>query len=156
MPLRSLRRSSGSSQSQRKKCRYCNNLDPRGHPSSVYPESSKDAKATLTLVLDAFYLSRIKSPTDGGCRFCDVLVQALDAFIEDWRGGRQRVTIDLKEKASIHIAIDGEKWKDEKVEIYATSGRSCFHLRLSFPLFFILSKPSSAVLLTLASTDGLL
>ncbi|KAF2732410.1 HET-domain-containing protein [Polyplosphaeria fusca] len=129
MPLpKSLRRStrrlssSSSSQSRRKVCRLCHNLDPRGHPSSVYQtESNKGTVASLTLVLDALALHRVKAPTDGGCRFCGVLVQALDAFFEGWRGCRGRVTVDLKEKASIRVGMEGEKWKGDSVEIYAGS-----------------------------------
>ena len=114
------RRLSGQS---RRKCRTCHNLDPRGHSSSVYStESEKSPLASLSLVLDALSLARTKDSKEGGCRFCDILVQALDAFFEDWRGVRQRVCVDVKEKGTIKVGIDGERWKRELVEIYAASG----------------------------------
>jgi len=85
-------------------------------------ESERDPLASLSLVLDALSLAKTKDPKEGGCRFCGVLVQALDAFFEEWRGVRQRVSVDLKEKGTIKVGIDGEKWKRELVEIYAGSG----------------------------------
>jgi hypothetical protein len=74
------------------------------------------------LVLDALTLARTKDSKEGGCRFCGTIVQALDAFFEEWRGTRQRITLDLKERGTIKLGIDGEKWKREHVEIYAGSG----------------------------------
>jgi hypothetical protein len=81
----------------------------------------------LSLVLDALSLARTKDTKEGGCRFCGVLVQALDAFFEDWRGVRQRVSVDVQEKGSIKVGIDGERWKCELVEIYAGSGTYVQH-----------------------------
>ena len=108
----------------RKPCRLCHNLDPRSHSSSLYnTESDEKAFASLSLVLDALDLGKTKDPKEGGCRFCGVLVQALDAFLEDWRGTRQRVLIDIKEKGTVKVGIDGDKWKREQVEIYTGSGR---------------------------------
>jgi hypothetical protein len=75
------------------------------------------------LVVDALVLSRTKAPDSGGCRFCGVLVRALDTFFEGWRVARQRVFLDVKEKGSIKVGIDQEKWKGEAVEIYSASGR---------------------------------
>ncbi|KAF1833342.1 HET-domain-containing protein [Decorospora gaudefroyi] len=126
MPLpKSLRRpvrrtsSSSTSQHQRKKCRMCNNLDPRGHASSSYQsEAAKEPLASLSLVLDALSLSKTKQ---GTCRFCHVLTLVLDAFFEGWRGARVRVNVDLKEKATIKVSLDEERWKQETVEIYAGS-----------------------------------
>jgi hypothetical protein len=137
MPLpKSLRRpviraASSTGLAQRKRCRTCNNLDPRGHGSSVYAsEAAKEPTARLDLVLDALALARTKSTDCGGCRFCNVLVQTLDAFFQKWRGARCRVNVSLKEKGTIKVSIDDERWKGEIVEIYAGSGRfpflSCF------------------------------
>jgi hypothetical protein len=143
MPLpkslrRPVRRASSSSTgrlAQRKRCHVCNNLDPRDHISSVYEsEAAKGPTASLDLVLDALVLSRTKTTDCGGCRFCNVLVQTLDAFFEKWRGVRCRVNVRVKEKGTIKIGIDGERWKGEMVEIYAGSSR-CFlyllHLNLT-------------------------
>lgn len=116
-----------ASQPRRRICRLCYNLDPRGHTSTVYhTESKKGATASLTLVLDALALQRTKAPSDGGCRFCAVLIRALDAFFEGWRRCRSRVTLDIKEKGSIKVGVDGEEWKGELVEIHAGSGRILF------------------------------
>ena len=134
MPLpkslrRPVRRASSSSSSftaqpQRKKCRVCNNLDPRGHISSIsLNESTKDSKVVLSLVLDALNLAKTKDVAHGGCRFCNILLVVLDTFFEKWRGSRVRINVDLKEKAPVKVSIDGEKWKNEVAEIYAGSGR---------------------------------
>jgi hypothetical protein len=136
MPLpKSLRRpvrraaSLSTGHQQRKKCRMCNNLDPRGHLSSVYQtEATKEPRASLSLVLDALTLSKTKQD---GCRFCNVLILALDAFFEEWRGARVRINVDVKEKAPIRISLDDARWKNETVEIYAGSGRRCVSLSTS-------------------------
>jgi len=122
MPLRSLR--SASAQPHRKRCRMCHNLDPRNHPSSKYDtESSRGARAHLSLVIDAFALSKTKDVKDGGCRYCSLLSQALDAFFGDWRGSRRRINVELKEKESVKLELDCDHWKAEQVEIYCTKSR---------------------------------
>jgi hypothetical protein len=132
MPLpkslrRPVRRSSTSSsigQTQRQRCRTCNSLDPRGHASSIYPDDvAKDTRAQLSLVIDALTLSKTKTVAQRGCRFCNVLVQSLDAFFETWRGARLRINVDIREKATIKVSVDSEPWRGETVEIYAGSGR---------------------------------
>ncbi|KAF2117925.1 heterokaryon incompatibility protein-domain-containing protein [Lophiotrema nucula] len=120
--LRSARRqtSGSSAQPRRRVCRTCNNLDPRGHTSSVYQtESKQGAISALTLVVDALALERTKTPQERGCRYCTVLVQALDEFYEGWRGCRARITVEIREKGSIRVGIEGEKWAGELIEIYA-------------------------------------
>jgi hypothetical protein len=115
---------SSTSRSQRTKCRLCHSLDPRGHVNSVYKtESNKEAVSALTLVIDSITLSKTKSLLDGGCRFCDVLVQACDTFLHGWRDTAQRLVVDIQEKGTVKVSIDGEKWKGEVVEIYAGSGK---------------------------------
>jgi hypothetical protein len=133
MPLpkslrRPVRRSSSSSvtgqSSQRKRCQFCNSLDPRGHANSTYPdEAGKGSKASLNLIVDALTLSKTKDVNSRGCRFCNVLVQSLDAFFDKWRGSRAKVNVELKEKGTIKVSMDGERWKGEIIEIYAGSGR---------------------------------
>jgi hypothetical protein len=126
-PSRPSQRSATSSSTYRKRCRTCNNLDPRGHSMTVHQiEGAKDLKASLTLVLDPLSLSRTRLPSDGGCRYCAVLVSALDTFFEGWRSVRQKILLDLKEKSSIKVSIEVEKWCHEAVEIYAGSGRDIF------------------------------
>lgn len=133
MPLpKSLRRpvrrtsSSSSAGTQRKKCRTCNNLDPRDHTNSVQDtEALKESRATLDLVIDSLALLNVKPATSGGCRFCTVLGQALDSFIPNWRGARCRVNVNIKEKGTIKVSLDGVQWANQMIEIYAGSGRHC-------------------------------
>jgi hypothetical protein len=75
-------------------------------------------------VLDALSLSKTK---ESGCRFCNVLILVLDAFFEHWRGAGVKVFVGLKEKATIKVNLDGERSKNETVEIYAGSGRPTLH-----------------------------
>lgn len=119
MPPKTLRRKA-TALPGRKKCQTCHNLSPRDHPSSVYDiESATRVRARLSLVLDAFIVSRTATPKEGGCRFCYALCQALDAFFEDWRNTRQRINVDIEEKGAIMVGLDQEKWKGELVKIYA-------------------------------------
>lgn len=104
----------------------CNHLDPRGHANSVYEtEAVKELRASLSLVLDALNLAKVK---ESGCRFCYVLVLVLDAFFSGWRSARARVHVDIKEKATVKITLGGERWKDEIAEIYAAPGRLLFSM----------------------------
>lgn len=123
-PVRRASSSLSAGQSVRNLCRTCNNLDARGHAGSVYPdETAKESKAGLTLVIDGLSLSRTKDVSHRGCRFCNVLIQALDVFFDGWRGARGRVQIDIREKGTIKVSIDDERWRGEAIEIYAGSGR---------------------------------
>jgi hypothetical protein len=131
-PVRQTSTSSLTGQPQRQRCRICNNLDPRGHASSIYPDGhEKDSKARLTLSVDALSLSKTKDVAQRGCRFCNVIIQSLDVFFESWRGARIRINIEIREKATIKVSLDGESWKGEVIEIYAGSGRQKFHFLLS-------------------------
>lgn len=124
-PARRTRLALSAGTSQRKKCRTCNNLDPRGHTNSILDaEAQKEPRASLNLVLDALALSDIKPPSNGGCRFCVVLVQALDAFFDKWRGSQYRINVDIKEKGTIKVSLDGGH---RMVEIYAGTGGYCIH-----------------------------
>ncbi|KAF2002670.1 HET-domain-containing protein [Amniculicola lignicola CBS 123094] len=121
-PLRQSKHSGSSSQPRRNICKQCHNLDPRGHTSSVCEsESSKEVTSNLTLILDALQLQRTKETTDGGCRFCRVLIKALDNFFDDWKGFRGRIILGMKEKGTIKISIDGNTWRGKLIEIYAES-----------------------------------
>lgn len=133
-PVRRTSSASSAGTSQRKKCRVCNNLDPRGHANSVEDaEARAETRASLSLVLDALTLSNVKP---GGCRFCHVLAQALDAFFEKWRGARRRVNVDIKEKGTIKASLEGSQWGNQVIEIYAGSGRQCMFTN---PSSFVLS-----------------
>ncbi|KAK7179144.1 hypothetical protein DPSP01_012204 [Paraphaeosphaeria sporulosa] len=118
-PKKSLRRA--VVRPRRTICKICHNLDPRDHASSVYlTERTEGPLASLSLVIDAFELSKLRLPKEGGCRFCNVLCQALDAFFGGWRGSRQRVNIEILEKGTIEIGLDQEAWRSEVVSIYTT------------------------------------
>lgn len=88
-------------------------------------ESAKEPRASLSLVVDALSLSRVK---ESACRFCNVLVLVLDAFFSGWRGARIKVHVDIKEKGTIKITLGGERWKNEIAEIYAGPGRLLFSI----------------------------
>lgn len=137
-PVRRTSTTSSAGQTQRQRCRTCNNLDPRGHASSVYPDDhEKDSKARLTISIDALSLSKTKDVAQRGCRFCNVILQSLDAFCENWRGARVRINVEMQEKATIKVSIDGEPWKGQIIEIYAGSGMEILH-------FFRSSESNSA------------
>jgi hypothetical protein len=109
-PVRRTSTSSSTGKPQRKRCRTCNNLDPRDHSSSIYPdEDEKESKACLTLTVDALALSKTKSVAQAGCRFCNAIMQALDAFFEEWRGTRVKICIELREKGTIMVSIDSKR-----------------------------------------------
>ncbi len=102
----------------------CNNLDPRGHANTVEDAEAKgEPKASLSMVLDALALSNVKPMSTSGCRFCAILVNTLDAFFEKWRGARCRANIDMQEKGTIKVSLDGSQWANRVVEIYAGSCR---------------------------------
>ncbi|CAI6338355.1 unnamed protein product [Periconia digitata] len=111
-----------TTQARRKRCSICHDLDPRGHASSVYnSESEKAVLANLSVVLDLFSLAKTKDLREGGCRFCNVLIQALDALSIGWNGSSRRAFMHLQEKGTIQIELDNEKWRGELVEMYAGS-----------------------------------
>jgi hypothetical protein len=74
-------------------------------------------------MIDALTLTLTKDVTRRGCRFCNVLIQSLDAFFEDWRGTGVRIGIDLRERAPIKVSIDNDHLRGETIEIYAGSCR---------------------------------
>jgi hypothetical protein len=88
------------------------------HPDDV----EKHPKTHLTLVIDALTLSKTKDVAHRGCRFCNVLIQALDAFFGGWRGARAKINVEIVEKTPIKVSMDVEQWKGETIEIYAGSG----------------------------------
>ncbi|KAH4195895.1 hypothetical protein HBI04_109440 [Parastagonospora nodorum] len=48
-------------------------------------------------------------------------MQALDAFLEEWRGTRDKICIELREKGTIKVSIDSKRRREEIVELYAGS-----------------------------------
>lgn len=89
----------------------------------------------MNLVLDALALSNIRLVANGGCRFCNVLAQTLDAYFGKWRGSRCRVNVNIKEKGTIKISLDGPQWVNEMVEIYAGLGRHHMFITSLYPAF---------------------
>jgi len=110
--------------SSRRPCRLCHNLDPRGHPQSVCPDpNTKIAATSLTLVVDGLELQRIQSK---GCRFCHVIVQALDGFCKEWKKSRGRVVLEMVEKGPVKITLDDSTLGEVSVELSASSGKWVF------------------------------
>ncbi|PVI07913.1 HET-domain-containing protein [Periconia macrospinosa] len=110
-----------TTQTRHKRCQICHDLDPRGHAGSTYNSEAENPLASLSVVLDLFSLAKTKDTREGGCRFCNVLIQALDALSPGWRESFQKAFMNLNEKGTINIEIDSEKWKGEMIEIYAGS-----------------------------------
>lgn len=86
-------------------------------------ESREEPRASLSLVVDVLTLANVKSASGGGCRFCVVLTQALDAFFDGWREHRCRAEVHIKEKGTLKVRLDGAQWARQAIEIYAGSGR---------------------------------
>jgi len=98
----------------RQKCQLCNNLDPCDHVSTSVNDKKK-ATAQLSLAIDA---SRLRRVSEGGCRFCLLLCQALDKSVGEWR--------KVKSKEVGHVGVEIEEGKplivrfqDEILQIYA-------------------------------------
>jgi hypothetical protein len=95
----------------RQKCQHCNNLDPRDHVSTLLDDKKK-VTAQLSLALD---VSRLRRVSEGGCRFCLLLCQALDKSLAGWRkstGGDVRVEIEEGKPVVVRFG-------DEVLQIYA-------------------------------------
>ncbi|KAF2204730.1 hypothetical protein GQ43DRAFT_446555 [Delitschia confertaspora ATCC 74209] len=100
-------------------CCVCHNLDPHGHPNTEYhTESSKRVGPGLTLVLDGLESQRTQN---SDCRFCGILIQALDGFWKDWKTSRNRVTIDIVEQGPITVGMSGPKLMVTIIELAASS-----------------------------------
>jgi len=106
------------------------------------------------LVLDALSLSRTKLPAERGCRFCYVLIQALDAFFDDWRGSRQQITTNIREKGSIKVGINGARWEGELIEIFSGAGRDCLFPLVSQIIMFYHHVLSRQFLAKFSSTSS--
>ncbi|KAF2669096.1 HET-domain-containing protein [Microthyrium microscopicum] len=100
-------------------CPICNNLDPRNHPSSRHRDTpgrnaSASQDVSLYLPLDALSLARTRRK----CRFCDVLVQALDGCLPDRGSRRAKMGLEIGWKKSVRISVfDG----GDVVEVYRGS-----------------------------------
>jgi hypothetical protein len=123
-------------------CPICNNLDPRDHVSTRYADaptsiigkrkrgsSSTNAEkaCALTLPIDTRDLI-LRSEQ---CRFCAVLVAALDAVVDGWKDKKKQMrslVLEIKWKGTIRILLPNEK---EVVEIYGGLGESISLVALS-------------------------
>ncbi len=100
------------------KCKLCHNLDPRGHSFASY--DAEGGGASTTIKIDAFSLARQPA---GACRFCQVLVDALDALKMQWQQLREPIRVDLALEQPIRIWVPcstGERF----VEVYSPKGGS--------------------------------
>ena len=101
-----------------KRCKICNNLDPREHKHThIDTESSR---ATLCCSIDLLHLASVPK---NGCRFCQVLIRALDKLIKDWRHMRTAIIVDLAEGKTIKVTFTQGKEK-KWLEIYSPKGQS--------------------------------
>jgi hypothetical protein len=95
----------------RQKCRFCNNLDPRDHVSTFFNDKKK-ATAQLSLAIDS---SRLKRVSEGGCRFCLLLCQALDKSVGEWRKNQGDVVrVEIEEGKPVVL-----RFGDDLLQVYA-------------------------------------
>lgn len=100
-----------------KRCKVCNNLDPRGHRNTHTDTDS--GHATLCCGIDLPDLAAVRP---NGCRFCQLLIRALDGLIKDWRRMRAAIVMDLADGKTIKVAFTQGKEK-KWLEIYSPKGR---------------------------------
>jgi hypothetical protein len=63
-----------------------------------------------------------------------------------------RIFVDLQEKGSIKVGVDGEKWKGEAVELYATSGRVYFYIFILLLHLFSITFVTQCYLINIGIT----
>ncbi|KAH7044651.1 heterokaryon incompatibility protein-domain-containing protein [Macrophomina phaseolina] len=107
------------SQSARR-CKLCNNLDPRSHPATHRDQDSTSPPiAHLTLQLDPVRLKR----SGQVCSRCRLLAQALDAHCHSWRNTRPCLLLHLVERAPVRLDVKDDGGNTEKLEIYAPADK---------------------------------
>ena len=100
-------------------CKVCNNLDPRGHPTTFYDaEGASKSIASLTLAVNTTDLARSK----GRCLQCKVLCDALDLRFPAWHKNHARVCVEILEKESVKIELRDEASSNLKLELYVAQG----------------------------------
>jgi hypothetical protein len=127
-------------------CPICNNLDPRDHVSTRYADAPTSAigkrkrgsnstnaekACALTLPIDTRDLL-LRSEQ---CRFCAVLVAALEAVVDGWNDKKKQMrslVLEIKWKGTIRILLPAEK---EVVEIYGGLGESILLVALAMQKF---------------------
>ncbi len=101
-----------------KKCKVCNNLDPRGHRNSH--TDTESGRTTLCCAIDPLDLVAVR---ENGCRFCRLLIRALDRLVKDWRRMRTAIIVDLVDGKTIKVTFTRSKEK-KWLEIYSPKGQS--------------------------------
>lgn len=89
---------SSRSRSHRKKCLRCHDCNPIGHRASVRDEHGKS-----TLVLSFNVLSLKSLPLDA-CRFCRLILDALELCWEGWRQ-RLKIILELVEGSPLSLKL---------------------------------------------------
>jgi hypothetical protein len=126
----------------RQRCRLCNHLDPKGHPSSSFNDKAK-ATAHLTLTIE---IARLKRVSEGGCRFCLLLCQALDKSANDWRKGSHSIQLDLVEQQPVILSLPGSASDSVVLQIYSPAGMFLdFVFSNLFPIFYSVKLIVSSV-----------
>jgi Heterokaryon incompatibility protein (HET) len=108
---------SSNPRSTSSRCKLCNNLDPKGLSFTFYDPESSFCSATINV--DPLGLAKV---SHNGCRFCRVLIQALDGLVSGWRKAREPLRVDLASGKPIRITVPevGEK---KYVELYCPKDR---------------------------------
>jgi hypothetical protein len=105
------------SKTKPRKCKVCNNLDPRGHRNTY-----TDTESGLVTLCCAIDPRRLATLLQNDCRFCRLLINALNELVKDWRSMRTAIVMDLADKKAIKVTFtqsEEKKW----LEIYSPKGR---------------------------------
>jgi hypothetical protein len=122
-------------------CKTCNNLDPRGHSSSVYSDAvvskaaagkrqkSKTAKVELSLPIDTWTLKRQDSfgaKSKEKCRWCGVLSKTLDEFVPEWRMESVTVLCELKMHMPVKLRVKKSNGEKKMIAVYRSLSMKTF------------------------------
>lgn len=119
----------------RRRCKRCNNLDPRSHDATVHNDRGT---AQLTLSIEVWDLKRVN---DGRleCRFCGLIVRALE---ECWVGWKRKkgVLVEVGEGKAVRLRVmpvdGGVEGARDSVVIYVEQSGGCECLIFLFSFLF--------------------
>lgn len=92
-------------------------------------QNVRDARAIATLTFKVRELTSVNCSDRATCRFCVVLVKALDGVVEGWRGrkdGKVVLALGMKEAVRVEIFVEEKGW--EGVEVFCAVGELFFNL----------------------------
>ena len=105
------------SKAKPRKCKVCNNLDPRGHRNTN--TDTESGSVTLCCAINPRDLARVPQ---NGCRFCRLLIKTLNKLVNDWWSMRTPIILDLADKKAIKVTYTRNK-ETKWLEIYSPKGR---------------------------------